>query len=235
MLSVPIVGFFWLLEADDRTKAKHYRAWELINSARGSSGDGGRINALQDLNEDGVSLAAAPLEKAYLRGVRLPGADLRGANLSEADLTGADLRDANLFEADLNGATLTATDLSDAQLSKANLAGADLSGDAVLRRVSKEWKQKVVDPANLTRAVLSFTMLDGARFTGAKLTGTDLDYVDFTHVTGLVQEQINAANGVRTTVLLPEGLTAPAQWPLDSDPFYEDLPDNQPTPGSSEK
>jgi hypothetical protein len=62
---------FWVLEADDRAKERHYRAWELINSARGSSGDGGRIDALRDLNEDGVSLAAAPLEEAWLQRVDL--------------------------------------------------------------------------------------------------------------------------------------------------------------------
>jgi hypothetical protein len=36
----------WISEADDREKQKHYRAWELINSARGSNGDGGWRDAL---------------------------------------------------------------------------------------------------------------------------------------------------------------------------------------------
>ena len=81
-------GIQWQLEADNRTKERHYRAWELINSARGSTGDGGRKDALQDLNRDGVSLAAAPLEKAYLPGVSLEGANLSDANLEASDLTG---------------------------------------------------------------------------------------------------------------------------------------------------
>jgi hypothetical protein len=59
--SVLIAVIWWFWEAGDREKQKHYRAWELINSARGSTGDGGRRDALQDLNEDHVSLAAAPL------------------------------------------------------------------------------------------------------------------------------------------------------------------------------
>jgi hypothetical protein len=64
--TVVVAVFFYFSEAGDRQKAKHYRAWELINSARGSTGDGGRRDALQDLNEDKVSLAAAPLAEAHL-------------------------------------------------------------------------------------------------------------------------------------------------------------------------
>ena len=92
--AVLVVAIFWLSEAGDRTKERHYRAWELINSARGSTGDGGRKDALQDLNRDGINLAAAPLEQAYL-----PGVDLKGAYLKGANLGGANLRIANLQNA----------------------------------------------------------------------------------------------------------------------------------------
>src|SRR3954447_12934278 len=54
--SVLIVAITWIFEADERDKArmneikqKHYRAWELINSAEGKIGDGGRRDALRDL------------------------------------------------------------------------------------------------------------------------------------------------------------------------------------------
>src|SRR3954451_11731828 len=50
--SVLVALIVWISEASDREKQKHYRAWELINSARGSTGDGGRRDALRDLNED---------------------------------------------------------------------------------------------------------------------------------------------------------------------------------------
>lgn len=33
--TVLVVAVLWFLEADDRAKERHYRAWELINSARG--------------------------------------------------------------------------------------------------------------------------------------------------------------------------------------------------------
>jgi hypothetical protein len=124
--TILIVAVTWFFEFDDREKArqdaikaKHYRAWELINSARGSTGDGGRRYALQDLNDDNVSLVAAPLSQAYLRGVKLPGATLSEAvlveaNLSGADLSGVNLREADLREADLRGTTLFEADLSEA-------------------------------------------------------------------------------------------------------------------------
>ena len=85
-------GIKWQLEADNRAKERHYRAWELINAARGSTGDGGRRDALQDLNKDGVSLTAAPLQQAWLSRVDLKGARLEDANLQGAFLGGANLQ-----------------------------------------------------------------------------------------------------------------------------------------------
>jgi pentapeptide repeat protein len=102
----------WVLEAEQRArqaeeaiKARHYRAWELINAARGSTGDGGRRDALQDLKKDGVSLAKAPLEQAYLLGVDLKGADLKRAHLKGAYLDEAHLKGArNLTQEQLDAA-----------------------------------------------------------------------------------------------------------------------------------
>jgi hypothetical protein len=117
--TILVVAIFWFLEAGDRAKERHYRAWDLINSARGSTGDGGRKDALQDLNKDGVSLAAAPLEKASLpkvdlRGAYLVGTRLEGANLAAANLEGARLGGANLHYADLGGARNLTQDQLDA-------------------------------------------------------------------------------------------------------------------------
>ena len=83
---IVVAVFFYFAEAGDRQKAKHCRAWDHFSSARGSTGDGGRRPALEDLNQDQVSLAAAPLSKAYLFDVQLPAAQLQAADLSGADL-----------------------------------------------------------------------------------------------------------------------------------------------------
>ena len=52
---------------EDRLKAKHYQAWQVINSAHGNRGSGGRIDALRDLAQDGVSLAGVNLDRARLK------------------------------------------------------------------------------------------------------------------------------------------------------------------------
>jgi hypothetical protein len=87
--SVLVAVFVWFWEADDRKKQSHDRAWELINSARESTGDGGRRDALQDLNEDKVNLSAAPLANAYLVEVQLPNANMSGAGLSAGPCSSA--------------------------------------------------------------------------------------------------------------------------------------------------
>lgn len=119
-------------------KAANYQAWQVINTAQGKGGSGGRIDALQDLTRAGVSLAgvrldgawleaiqleSAHLERASLRGANLLGAKLRGANLQFADLSGADLTGADLRGAVLKGAILSGTVLGAAELEGAVLAG----------------------------------------------------------------------------------------------------------------
>jgi hypothetical protein len=56
VLSVLVAVIFYFSEAGDRTKQKHYQAWQVINTAQGKGGSGGRIEALQELNMDGVPL-----------------------------------------------------------------------------------------------------------------------------------------------------------------------------------
>lgn len=45
------------MQAENQRKAKHYQAWQVINSAIGQKSSSGRMDALQDLNKDGISLA----------------------------------------------------------------------------------------------------------------------------------------------------------------------------------
>jgi hypothetical protein len=115
----------------------NYQAWQVINSAQGKGGSGGRIEALSDLLRNGVSLAGITLDDAWLEDVQLPSATLvRGslqranlarANLSGANLEGADLTDADLVAANLAGAYLKNAILTRARLSAATLDGADLT------------------------------------------------------------------------------------------------------------
>ena len=147
--AVLVAVVLWFLEAGDRAKERHYRAWDLVNSARGSTGDGGRKDALQDLNQDGVSLAAAPLENAYLPGVDLKGAFLWDAHLQGAHLQGAHLQGAVLWGANLQGAVLLAANLQGADFLGANLSGARSLSQEQLNAAMGDYRTQL--PEGLTR------------------------------------------------------------------------------------
>jgi len=137
LFSVLFAVIFYYSEAGDRKKQRHYQAWQVINTAQGKGGSGGRIEALQELNADGVPLVGADVSGSFLQGVQLRRASLQRANLAESDLrdcvlTGSDLEYANLKSANfrngnLQSANLLASDLEDADLVGASLAGANLA------------------------------------------------------------------------------------------------------------
>jgi hypothetical protein len=136
--SVLIAVIFYFSESGDRLKQKHYQAWQVINTAQGKGGSGGRIEALQELNHDGVPLVGVDVSGAFLQNVQLEharllrsnfsDADLRDSNFNSADFSDANLQSANLRESHLQGAGFQRADLQDADLTDADLSGADLSG-----------------------------------------------------------------------------------------------------------
>lgn len=156
-LSVVVAVIFYFSESGDRIKQKHYQAWQVINTAQGRGGSGGRIEALQELNADRIPLVGVDVSGAFLQGVHLRNAnllranleacDLRSSNLSGAVLTFANLRSANVRDAslrntkfdhaDFSEGDLTGADLSAADLTAVNFHNADLS-DANLSRVRWE-------------------------------------------------------------------------------------------------
>ncbi|HUD48542.1 MAG TPA: pentapeptide repeat-containing protein [Candidatus Baltobacteraceae bacterium] len=145
---------FYFAGASDRLKQKHYQAWQVINTAEGKGGNGGRIDALQELNKDRISLIGVNVAGAYLEGLRLENAEARRANFNSADLRRASFKQASLEDAalgwaNLRGADLRACNLADSQLDDADLTGASLAG------------------ADLSQASLE----------RADLTGADLDHV----------------------------------------------------------
>ena len=78
--SVLVALIVWVAEAGDRTQQRHYQAWQVINTAQGKGGSGGRIDALRELNDDNVPLTGVDVAEAFLQGVHLDGAELRRAN-----------------------------------------------------------------------------------------------------------------------------------------------------------
>src|ERR1700680_2615726 len=46
--SVLVVVIFYFADSGNRIKQKHYQAWQVINTAQGKGGSGGRIEPLQE-------------------------------------------------------------------------------------------------------------------------------------------------------------------------------------------
>ena len=134
--SVLVVVVFYFADSGNRIKQRHYQAWQVINTAQGKGGSGGRIEALQELNHDHVPLIGVDAGGAFLMGVNLRGArlsrctlqasDLRESDLANADLTFCNLRSANFRNSSLDRAQLQDTDLTSADLTGSNLFGAKL-------------------------------------------------------------------------------------------------------------
>ena len=194
-LSILIAVIFYFAESGQRLKQKHYQAWQVINTAQGKGGSGGRIEALQELDADKVPLIGVDVAGAFLQGVQLPnakllrsdfhGADVRNSNfqnsdLMNANLAGANFRGANFRNAYLQSAVLTDVDLNGADLGDADLTAVDLSNAdlrfADLRGV--KWKNmQGVQFANLygvKNAPPDF--LDWAMKNGAVLIETDAQW-----------------------------------------------------------
>lgn len=131
--SILFAAIVYFVGASDRLKQKHYQAWQVINTAEGKGGNGGRIDALQELNHDHVSLIGVNAAGAYLQGLHLDGAQARRAVFSDSDLRDADFQRANLSDADFHFANLRQSDLRNSNLAgvrldDADLVGADLTG-----------------------------------------------------------------------------------------------------------
>jgi hypothetical protein len=152
---VLIAVVFYFVESGDRLKQKHYQAWQVINTAQGKGGNGGRIDALQELNADGVPLVGVDLSMAFLQGIRLKKVDLSRANLAGADARNAEMQGANLEDAIFRSANFREAKMQGAALRRCVLDEADFAG-AELR------------DADLREASLEDTDLEGADLEGVK-------------------------------------------------------------------
>lgn len=197
--SIALVAAVILLfrEAPSRKAQKHYEAWQVIDHAAAAKvpTSYARIQALQDLNQDDVSLAGVNLPEVYLQGI-----NLQGANLIAADLRGADLVRANLSHANLSRANLSHAILIDANLSYANLSVSDLSGAilGIADLSNTDLTDADLSDANLSGADLDRALLHDASFYGADLSNADLHradlyHTDFRQAKNLTLKQVKSA------------------------------------------
>jgi uncharacterized protein YjbI with pentapeptide repeats len=199
-------GIIFLLETQDRQKRERYEAWQVINSALGKPGNGGRVQALEDLNNNGVDLEGVAAPKADLSGINLSGGKLKRANFRGAQLNNANFKETDLGFSNLSKADLTDVDFQGTGLVRANLEGADLR--------NAKLQNSLLMHANLTGAYLNDANLQGARLTNAKLInanltsanlkGAVLGSADFTNAnlsdTNLLEADIRQAKFCRTTL-----------------------------------
>jgi hypothetical protein len=174
-----VAVIFYFSESGDRLKQKHYQAWQVINTAQGKGGNGGRLDALQELNEDRVPLVGVDVSGAFLQGLHLEKASLASANLNAADVRNAVLR---------------AIDLSDANLRSANFRDSNCQGAS--------FRGAALDDADFSGANLS-----NANFAGATLENTDLRDADLSGIVWANIANIKGANvaGVKNA---PDGFLA---------------------------
>jgi hemoglobin-like flavoprotein/uncharacterized protein YjbI with pentapeptide repeats len=170
-ISLVVALVLFIKEAPDRRKQFHYQAWSIVDAAHNVKVSYARILAMQDLNEDGVSLRGLDASGAELVDINLSHANLSKANLIESDLSNANLSyanldNANLSQAKLSGANLSHAKLGFARLSQANLSSTNLSNANL---ICADLSNANLSGANLKDASLSGANLEGAYLTGANL------------------------------------------------------------------
>lgn len=177
--SILIGVIFWFAESSDRIQQRHYQAWQVINTAQGKGGSGGRIEALQELNADHIPLTGVDVSSAFLQGLHLPHAKLTRSNLSAADLRDSDLHFSDLTWAGLHYTNLRNSNLERVVFDHADLRDCDLSG-----------------------ADLAAARFDEADLSNADLHSADLRGITWQHIATVVGANIN---GVKDP---PEGFVA---------------------------
>jgi uncharacterized protein YjbI with pentapeptide repeats len=165
--SVLVAVLFYFSESGNRIKQRHYQAWQVINTAQGKGGSGGRIEALQELNADKVPLVGVDVSSAFLQGLKLEHADLLRSDFSAADLRGSDLKNANFTSANLRSANLRGSDLQNVSFEGANLKDADLSGSN-----------------------LSSSKFDDANLSGADLSSADLSNIQWQNLRNITDANV---------------------------------------------
>jgi hypothetical protein len=190
--SVLVAVIFYFAESGERVKTKHYQAWQVINTAQGKGGSGGRTDALGELNDDHVPLIGVDVSDAFLQGVRLEGADLRRSNFSSSDMRDSQMADTHLEEANFNWTNLRRSDLRRAVLSKVNFTEADLTGTLLS---GTDWSGITLDKADLVGADLqgivnwqAKTSVAGTNIFGVK--NAPAGFVEWAMKNGAISKQV---------------------------------------------
>ncbi|ELS03641.1 putative low-complexity protein [Xenococcus sp. PCC 7305] len=189
--AIIVALFLFLLETPDRTQQAQYEAWQVVDAAHGLKTSYARIQALQDLNGDNVTMKGLFASGADLRNI-----DLHGADLSNADFQDADLRGANLSNTNLSNANLANADFSNVNLANARLSGSDLSEanfvEANLNNV--DFVGAIITDTNFVRANLERAYFGDNNFIKTNLKDANIKKTKFFGVENLSSAQIQSAS-----------------------------------------
>jgi len=176
----------WL---DQRNALAVAAGWQTIASSQG-----GRVEALRDLDARGVSLRHSTLTDLVLAGDSLRRFDLRHANLNRAVVEGASLACSQLDSATFFASRLVRSDFSAASIIGADFSGSWASDEVLFRAVDGRYARFKgmtgggidFEAGNLSYASFDSITLDRARFTRTDLTFAHFDNAtvyagDFTH------------------------------------------------------
>lgn len=177
---ITALTLFVLVGRREEERQAHYIAWFMLDAAHNRETSYARYNALQDLNNEGLSLKGLDAPGTDLAEIQLEGADLQQATLDEVKLQQANLRKANLSFASLQRAHLRSAILERGSLFNANLEGAALDGANLV------W-------VDLSNANLKNTDFFNANFLGANLSEADLEGASFKKARNLTAKQIKRA------------------------------------------
>jgi uncharacterized protein YjbI with pentapeptide repeats len=200
-----VLKYYW--EAPQRQKQKELQAWTIINNADGKEVSGGRISALQDLNENGVELWNLVLDRANLSGITLENGKLTNTSFNDTQLgciehKCSNFRKANLHQAQFQNTYLYHIDFQETNLIDANLQAAYLE-KAKLNNAS-------LDLANLEKA-----QIPGANFQGADLKDTkfkDAIICDDIFDDSTSDKKTICANFIGAQNLTPEQVKSAKNW-----------------------
>lgn len=167
-----------LEQKDIENIRNQYDAWQILTDPdlKDQASNGGRKQALENLNNQGIDLSGIIMNKVILNEVFLKNARLRQAEFNEAILGFANLEASVLFEAHLKSANLHSANLSFADIEQSDLESATLLY-ANLRNIEFDnvnLKKVKFDHANLRDSKWVDSKIAGATFNGANLINSDL-------------------------------------------------------------
>ena len=189
-IAILLAATLFILESSERKEQRHYEAWQVIEQAEGKETSYSRYKALQDLNNDSVSLRGLDAPHAELIGIDLSSAKLISANLEGANLVSANLEDTTLNFANLEGAYMKGINLKNANLMSANLRKAfvielsnegdfDPSLEDAVRSLEISVVESVYGRPNFQGANLFSADIQGANLTNSNFEGADLSNANF--------------------------------------------------------